>query len=1351
MSEFTLVEKPLLTQLKSIGWKVFELGEGIPQDPATSLRDNFRQVVLKDVFKSAINNLNIVEDGKYKGEHWLTEEQLESLYKAFTDFGTDKLLAANQEFLQRLKHFQLEKNHLTGEANPTVKIIDFENWQTNRFDAINQFRVDTHSKKNIRPDVVLFVNGLPLVVIECKAQNANCASPMYEGIEQLRRYADIRQPANAKEREGEPKLFYTNQLMISTYGKGCKYGTITSDEQHYFDWKCIDSFSKHQATEPYQSPEIIKHRAQETLVQGMLHPERLLDITRNFTLFMGVAEKQIKVICRYQQYRAVNKVLARMQAGETGIERSGVVWHTQGSGKSLTMVFLVRKLRTLPKLQQYKILMVNDRRDLEAQLTQTAQLTDDNIVTIQTREAAEAKLANASSNLNMVMIHKFREDIAKTLPSSVRKKLEQLEQDNEYDPELEVKLFGQFEEINPSEDILILVDEAHRTQRSGKNKPSLSDNLMDAFPNATRIAFTGTPLIADHHTEPTWKRFGVDKNSAYIDKYKIKDAVADGATLPIVYQGKTADVALNEKDEFDRKFEDLVKDRSEAEMLEIRRRYGAEGDILEAQERINEISKDIVKHYISQILPGGFKAQVVCSSKQAAIYYQRCIDEVLQQEFVIQHLKGSVDIELPPLQTAVIISSGGSTEKADFVSARRRSAELNAIENFKRPFDKNQPETGICILIVCDMLLTGFDAPVEQVMYIDKKVKEHNLLQTIARVNRTYPNKSHGFIVDYIGLTNYLNEALALYNGEDQQDIKDKLTRIEDEEPILTGRYQRLLQLFEDQGVDEIELLVNQKLPPDEHYQVQVKAVDALKDIRQRDSFHVFFKKFLSSMEVVLPNRMADKFKIPMYQFTHIQHLAKMRYYDETMDLEGVGAKVRQLTNEHLISLGISTKVELVDLIRDDFEEHLNRGLQAEDAASKASEMEHAIRKHLNVNMDSDPVFYKRMSDKLQEVIRKHADNWEQLVIQLGELRVEILQGRGPNAAIDDPIFDLISEIAFKEGGLIEHKDKVREISQGIIHDLEQHDGLNFWAREELVKKLRRKIRKRFILSKVEQLKENKEQLTTDVLSLVKEQEAKIREFMNRPEVEASEINWDKLKTNINGTDLYFIDELAKEVPYISVGQLRIKTDIEYEAEGHSSVLVPTKFAQYGIHNEKVLQGCSDLIQLCNEHLVVGEQVGVEQIKELDGRPVKLVWAINRASKGSTITDVELIVIGLTSLSAYPGAVLLAQHIWGTLQLSVKTLKSYLPALKENQATKRRIEPYLGDHYDILKIEDNIDTNLSWQESYDMAVRESKARYRVRQLDDGSYDFKYLEGKTGLPSKSIGSVPGITKLLNDKR
>lgn len=1080
MSEYAFVEKPLLEQLRKMKWNIIEHGPGIPQNPKISLRSNFREVVLKSEFIKMVNEINL-EDKK----PWLNETQLEGIYEDFCSFGKNNLLESNQEFIDRLYKWQVDENSITGEQDPTVKIIDFDNWENNSFIAINQFRVDTPGgvKDYIIPDVVLFVNGLPLVVIECKDVNRYTSDPMHEAIEQLRRYAELREPEGSILKEGEPKLFWTNQLMVASYGDDCKFGSITSFEEYYYHWKTI-----YPDTTPYINKDTaLQHRSQEQLVQGMLAPSKLLDITRSFTLFMEAGKQRIKVVCRYQQFRAVHKIIKRIKTGATAMDRSGVIWHTQGSGKSLTMVFLVRKIRRDKELKDYKVLMVNDRKDLDKQLGETAALTGEKVYKIKSAKDVREKLSDDSSTLNMVMIHKFREEDDSNTPdylSNVLVKTKTPVEDS-------VVVFESFGTVNDSDKVLIMVDEAHRTQKSGQDSASLSDNMFDAFPNATLLAFTGTPLIADHHNDPTWKRFGNNSDEPYIDEYKLQDAVDDGATLQILYEGKTADTAINDKHGFDTKFEDLFKTRSDEELAEIRKKYGATGDILESENRIKAIAYDLVNHYIYNILPSGYKAQVVCSSKQAALHYQTYIREAIsvwlskeksmqekQQDEALVKLVQFVDAQ-------VVISSEGTNERAAFVAARKESKEKSAVENFKKKFDYEKPETGVAFLIVCDMLLTGFDAPIEQVMYIDKKLKEHSLLQTIARVNRTYPGKTVGYIVDYIGLTENLKDALSLYSGKDQKDIFDTFKSVNSEVPVLESRYRTLIQLFENKGIEKIEALVKQQLESDtERYQLTEAAIRELEDVKTRDSFNVYLKKFMQSMDIVLPNKLANKFKIPMYQFANLQAKARERYKDESINISGAGEKVRKLVNEHLISLGINPKVPPIELFSNKFimaiKEH-------QDPRAAASEMEHAIRKHCKVNEGDDPVLYKRFSEKLEHVLKKYNGNWDQMLMHLESLRDEIDQGRGESSTLGDPFSDLIVDIAFNGQCPAEDKEILNDVVEQVIDVLsETIDVLNFWDRPAEISILEGKLKKVFILSKNKVLSSMYSQLTTDVMDLAK-------------------------------------------------------------------------------------------------------------------------------------------------------------------------------------------------------------------------------------------------------------------------
>src|SRR5271157_4932937 len=349
MSERSFVEKPFLDQLASLDWQVIDQGAGVPTDPTKSLRTSFREVILKGVFRQSLHEINRTE----QGQPWITDKQIDDLIDEILSQPAKSLVEANEAVL---------------------KLIDFDHPERNHFLAINQFRIDTPGagKDFIIPDIVLFVNGLPLVVIECKDANEFTANPMYEAFQQLMRYSGQREETKqARLREGEPKLFFMNQLLIRTSGDRADFGSITAtDEEFFYPWKDIFPEKYRQFTPP------LGHvRQQEILIQGMLPKDTLLDLVRTCTVFMDVSKVRAKIVARYQQYRALCKIIDRLRRGQTPEARSGVIWHTQGSGKSLTMVFVIRKLRMCADLKDYKVCLINDRKDLEQQLGETAELT----------------------------------------------------------------------------------------------------------------------------------------------------------------------------------------------------------------------------------------------------------------------------------------------------------------------------------------------------------------------------------------------------------------------------------------------------------------------------------------------------------------------------------------------------------------------------------------------------------------------------------------------------------------------------------------------------------------------------------------------------------------------------------------------------------------------------------------------------------------------------------------------------------------------------------------------------------------------------------------------------------------
>ena len=1075
MSEYLHVEKSFLDQLAALGWTVIDQGHGlIPSDPSKSLRTGFREVLLPEVFRSAVSALNRTADGK----PWLTSRQLDDLRDQLLRQPSRTLLEANEAVQALLFKAQVDVNEATGESQPVVRLIDFAHPERNVFHAINQFRIDTPggAKTCIIPDIVLFVNGIPLVVIEAKIGDANTANPMYEAGEQLLRYRNGRPATQAAGlREGDPRLFYSNLLLIRTCGETAQLGTITSGHEHFYAWKDIWPESRQTYTPPLGI-----EREQERLIQGLLAPDTLLDVLRTCSVFMETDDgKRIKVVARYQQDRAARRILHRLRTGETPEERSGVVWHTQGSGKSLTMVFVARMIRASADLADFKIVLVNDRVDLEEQLTDTARLIGGKINVIESTENLREHLSTDASDVNMVMVHKFTER-TESLPLVVEEALAA------YGAPPTAETFG---EVNASQRILLMIDEAHRTQGS-----DLGDNVFEAFPNATRIAFTGTPLITEKHgARRTVKRFG-----DYIDTYKLMDAVHDGATLQILYEGRTADTALKDKAGFEQKFEDLFRQRSPEQIEAIKKKYGASGDLLEAEKRIGAIARDLVAHYIDNILPDGFKAQVVCHSKLAAVRYQKAIREALAERLAQENLKPAPDAELIRriafLKAVVVVSSDATNEPAIITEARKEARRWNAVENFCRPFDLDDPDktlTGVAFLIVCDMLLTGFDAPVEQVMYIDKRLQEHNLLQAIARVNRVTKNKHRGFIVDYIGLANHLGVALSIYSEEDLADIQQGLQNLTSELPILEERYQRLLQHFQTAGITGIERFVTGtgETSPAAEVAVVHAAVAAMGDLKRRADFEVYLKKFLQSLNLILPHASGHAYRGPARRFGYLLRMVKERYKDESLDIADAGAKVKALINEHLIDLGIDPRIPPVELLSADFLASVRKNAQG-DPEAKASEMEHAIRKHCTVHFDEDPAFYQRLSDKLEKLIQDHKNNWQVIAEGCEQLRREAQAGR--TTALDGltkeatTFYEFVAGLAFADGVVpVEHAQALKGLMTRIVELLQGTiDIIDFWKKPIEVKKLRGSLDIEILGSGIPTLTDKHERIAVEIVKL---------------------------------------------------------------------------------------------------------------------------------------------------------------------------------------------------------------------------------------------------------------------------
>ena len=1063
------VEKPFVAQLQGLNW---QHTEGSLDDPATTGRNSFSEVIQRAALTERLRAINLRD-----GQPWLDEQRIAEAFAAITRVGTGKLMEANQTVTELLlKGITVDGlPGWEGGRGQTIQYIDWDTPANNHFSVINQYRVDcppgyNSGKKFIVPDLVLLVNGIPLVVVECKSPSI--AEPLAEAVDQLRRYSNQRKAAfEVEENEGNEPLFASVQLLIASSYDEARVGCIGAGFAHFSQWKTVvgpDGSGSEQAVAEQLGK--AKLSEQERLVAGMLAPAHLLDLIRHFMLFMQVGGQTIKTVCRYQQYRAVNRTVTRMKHGQTRLEhgesdqRGGIVWHTQGSGKSLTMVFLVRKMRTDTQLRRFKIIVVTDRKDLQSQLAATATLSGELPEVASNIEGVKALARRQGPGLVFATIQKYRnpeqdEDGAAARPAQDAALVKAAEKRAPYQGS------KPFEVLNHDESILVMIDEAHRTQAG-----DLHANLLAGLPNCVRIGFTGTPIIMGDKKR-THEIFG-----AFIDKYTIKEAEADGATVPVLYEGRTAQGAVKDGASLDELFEDLFREHSQDELELIKKKYATKGHIFDAPALITDKARDILRHYVTNILPNGYKAQVVAYSRIAAIRYfhalQAARDELLAEADALPAGDKDLDDEAlcqrpPKLQARVQawryrdtlrslefapIISGSNNDPSEWKTWTDGSKHEQLIKRFKKPLNHEQPNKAdpLAFLIVKSMLLTGFDAPIEGVMYLDRPIKEAELLQAIARVNRTGFGKRCGIVVDYYGVANHLREALAAYADED---IEGALSSIKDEVPVLRDRHLRVVDVLRRQGIESLE---------------DIEAcISALDSEKVRAEFAVKLKAFLDSLDTVLPRPEGLPFVKDAKRLAYIHARARGLYKDLPQLGKDVGAKVRKLIDDHVISLGIDPKIPPIQLTDADFEKQLSRSV---NDRAKASEMEHAIRSHVRKHADEDPVLYRKLSERLNELLKSLGEQWDQLVEQMQKIINELRSGQmsDDNSPLDLPehyapflrtLLDVVCADANPQPAeLLRLKDVTVELVDLLVGELQSHRDI--WsprkraAQEELAGQL---------------------------------------------------------------------------------------------------------------------------------------------------------------------------------------------------------------------------------------------------------------------------------------------------------
>jgi len=863
--EVTESELPALEQLVAMGY------EYKSQTDLNKERKDYRQVLLYKRIEEAIRRLNpeLDDDGIHDAMGQIHEDYYPySLPPVDTN---EKIRAKLVELSKSggLEPIVVTQNFGNGPEQKVVKIIDFENPKNNDFLVTNQFQLEGY-KNPIFPDIVAFVNGIPLVVIECKSPAIT--DPIGEAVERknFRHY----QTAGL----GYEKLFFYNHCLIATCGTLARHGTLDSNVNYFARW-----------ADPYPlTPEDVKKlngraREQEILIAGILSKRNLLDQLQNFVLYDILNNKKIKKIAKHQQYRVVTKSISRLKLEEDIADKGGVIWHTQGSGKSYSMLWLASQL--MFKFGNPPILVVTDRKQLDKQIHETFKSAGfpDPIRAKNGKHLAEL-LSNPKGKTIMTIIDKFSTDA----------------------------------QVYSKEKIIVLVDEAHRSQFKFN-----AEQMRMAMPNAVFFAFTGTPISKKDKND--YKVFG-----PLIDKYGFKESQADGATLPIRYDGRLPELFVEGGDTIDEVFDRVFSDLDSEMKSRLKKQYVTKGKIAEAPSRIKRIALDLLNHYRNHIEKNGYKAMLVASSREAAIIYKQ------ELEF------------LGESRTKIIMTSNlGETGKDGknwdqyYLSSEQREQEA---EKFKDPKDPTK------ILIVVDMLLVGYDVPVAQVLYLDQGLREHNLLQAIARVNRPYDeNKTYGLIIDYSGVTKELHAALEEF---EEQDIVGALEPVDVMLAELKIRYANAISHFKLINRNDTEQIIEKFEPID-----------------LRDKFEYDFKMFSKALDAVMPDKAADPY-IDDFKFLSKARQIIRTYYGGVKTVpEEQKRKIQKMIDEHIRSLHISELVNPMEITYENFLAYVKGKFKSPSA--KTALIKNKTIQVIEEFKSNNPVYYEKLRERLEKIIQE--------------------------------------------------------------------------------------------------------------------------------------------------------------------------------------------------------------------------------------------------------------------------------------------------------------------------------------------------------------------------------------------
>ncbi len=873
----------------------------IPRSQAEALRGRLSTVLFPEVLREFLHRQSFMYRGKQ------TPFSDRSIGKAINDIDVplvSGMMSASKTIYDILLSGNSYEEELFdgGRQSFDIKFIDWEHPENNIWQVTDEFSVERSNGKYARPDIVLLVNGIPLAVIECKKSSIDVEKGVAQNIRNW-------QPNYI------PHLFKFAQIIMAVNMNTVKYGTCGTPSEHFNIWR-EKNYKWQQEKCNNVSPDG-KVTEQDRAIVSMLSRERFLELIRYFILY----DNNVKKIARYQQFFGIQAAMKRIKGEDDKNTRSGVIWHTQGSGKSLTMVMLVKKILADPEIRDPRFVLVSDRVNLDKQLRDNFAKTRLNPSRARTGTGLIGLLNDKGETIITTLVHKF--DVA-------AKKRVKIKDDN----------------------IFLLVDESHRTH-SGE----LHDFMIDVLPNAVKIGFTGTPLLKKHKFN-TYAQFG-----PLIDSYPIIRAVEDGVIVPLVYEGRIIpQYVTSEKIDDYLKF--IIAPLNRERQEDMKRKWSRFLPLAQTRQRIDMVAFDIHEHFIRYAKPKGFKAMIAASSRPTAI-----------------DLHKSIKI-LGGVKTAVVISPESVKEDDNLTSENKEKIKAFFKEEVEPLFGSNYEEYAdwaknsfiggedVDMLIVKDMLLTGFDAPVAAVLYVDKPMREHSLLQAIARVNRVYPGKDFGLIVDYWGIFSKLNTAMDMYSDEksgmdgyDQADIENAIHGAGDQKLKLEKAHQELWFIFEGKDFDR---------NISEGWQSVLADNDLRKNFYERLSI---FSRLLDlamgsySLYSAIGYDQIQKYKQDLLHFQKLRGAVLLRY-NEKVDFSKYEDGIRSLLNNFVLSEPSQIIVEPISI-------HDTEGMkeQLEKLDSKAAKGD-AIRTRMDRELETcrydDPLLYKRFSEQVKETLEEY-------------------------------------------------------------------------------------------------------------------------------------------------------------------------------------------------------------------------------------------------------------------------------------------------------------------------------------------------------------------------------------------